>query len=74
MILKASERGYASNLAQHLMNARDNEHVELHELRGFASDTLIDALRETEAFSRGTRCKNFLSHCRSARLSRKTSP
>ena len=60
MILKASERGYASNLAQHLMNARDNEHVELHELRGFASDTLIDALRETEAISRGTRCKNFL--------------
>ncbi|MEL6121853.1 MAG: relaxase [Pseudomonadota bacterium] len=60
MILKASERGYASNLARHLMNAKDNEHVELHELRGFASDTLMDALRETEAISRGTRCKNFL--------------
>ena len=35
MIMKESERGNASNLAQHLMNMRDNEHIEVHELLGF---------------------------------------
>ncbi|MEM8575695.1 MAG: relaxase/mobilization nuclease domain-containing protein [Pseudomonadota bacterium] len=60
MILKASERGHAANLARHLMNARDNEHVALHELRGFVADDLEGALKEADAISRGTRCKNFL--------------
>ena len=60
MILKGSERGNAINLARHLMNARDNEHVELHELRGFVADDLEGAFQETHAISRGTRCTNFL--------------
>lgn len=60
MILKASERGNASNLAQHLMNGQDNEHVDLHELRGFIADDLFGAFQEADAISRGTRCKNFL--------------
>jgi len=60
MILKASERSNAKNLAQHLMNARDNEHVELHDLRGFSAVDLNGALQEAHAISRGTRCKNFL--------------
>ncbi|MEM8579694.1 MAG: hypothetical protein AAGF50_00665 [Pseudomonadota bacterium] len=60
MILKASERGYAANLATHLMNTQDNEHVELHELRGFVADDLHGAFKEVDAISRGTRCKNFL--------------
>lgn len=60
MILKASERGHAAELARHLMNAQDNEHVELHELRGFVSDDLHGALQESHAIARGTRCKNFL--------------
>lgn len=60
MILKASERGNASNLAKHLMNARDNEHVELHDLRGFIADKLHGAFQEVHAISRGTRCTNFL--------------
>ena len=63
MILKASERGNAANLARHLMNARDNEdneHVELHDLRGFVADDLDGAFQEAQAISRGTRCKNFL--------------
>jgi len=30
MIIKASQRGGARALAAHLMNERDNEHVELH--------------------------------------------
>lgn len=60
MILKASERGNAAELARHLMNARDNDHVELHEIRGFLSDDLAGALMEADAISQGTRCKNFL--------------
>lgn len=60
MILKASERGSPANLARHLVNTRDNEHVELYELRGFVADDLHGALQEADAISRGTRCKNFL--------------
>ncbi len=60
MILKASERGNVGELARHLLNDRDNEHVELHELRGFVSDTLSGAMKEIEAIARGTRCRNCL--------------
>ncbi len=61
MILKGSQRGNAAQLARHLMNARDNEHVELYELRGFVADELDGALLEAEAIARGTRCKQCLS-------------
>lgn len=60
MILKASQRGGARQLAAHLLNSRDNEHVEVHELRGFSSDKLPAAFQEVEAVSRGTRAKQFL--------------
>ncbi len=60
MILKGNERGHGKELAKHLLNARDNEHVELHDLRGFVSDDLYGAMRECEAVARGTRCKNHL--------------
>jgi|GEM_PF-5438686 len=38
MILKGNQRSSARQLAVHLLNERDNEHVEVHEIRGFASD------------------------------------
>ncbi|MHC0054842.1 relaxase/mobilization nuclease domain-containing protein [Actibacterium sp. D379-3] len=60
MILKAKERGNAPQLAKYLMSMRDNEHVELHELRGFVSDDLLEAFQEAEAISKGTKCKNHL--------------
>lgn len=60
MILKGSQRAGGPNLAAHLMNARDNEHVHLHELRDFAADDLPGAFKEAEAISRGTRCRQFL--------------
>ncbi len=60
MILKAKERGNAPQLAKYLMSMRDNEHVELHELRGFVSDDLADAFQEAEAISKGTKCQNHL--------------
>ena len=59
MILVGSQRGGAKNLAIHLMK-EENERVELHEVRGFASDTVMGALNEAYALSRGTKCQKFL--------------
>lgn len=59
MILVGSQRGGASNLAAHLLKD-ENEHVEVHEIRGFASENLKGALNEAYAMSRGTRAKQFL--------------
>jgi hypothetical protein len=59
MILVGNSRGGARNLAQHLLK-EENEHVEVHELRGFACDDLPGALSEAYAVSRGTRCQKFL--------------
>jgi len=60
MILKAKERGDAGQLARYLLAMRGNEHVELHEVTGFASDDLIEAFSEADAIAKGTRCKNYL--------------
>ena len=60
MILKASQRGGAKQLGLHLLKTDDNEHIELHEIRGFVSDDLIGALKEAYAVSRGTKCKQFM--------------
>lgn len=60
MILKASQRAFARELAVHLMNTKENEHVEVHDVRGFASTTIKDAMEEAYAVSRGTRCKQHL--------------
>ena len=60
MILKASQRGGAKQLAIHLMRTDENDHVELHEVKGFVADDLTGALREAYAISKGTRCEQFL--------------
>ncbi|MBX3567507.1 MAG: relaxase, partial [Rhizobiaceae bacterium] len=60
MIIKASQRGGGQDLAVHLSRTDDNEHVSLHELRGFASDNLLGAFKETEAISLGTKCRQYL--------------
>lgn len=57
MIIKASQRGGGRKLAAHLMNERDNEHVELYEVRGFVSGDLHGAFLEVEAAAKGTKCK-----------------
>ncbi|MFZ2168763.1 MAG: hypothetical protein WAW61_03895, partial [Methylococcaceae bacterium] len=59
MILVGNQRGGAKNLATHLLK-EENEHVEVHEIRGFASQNLAAALKEADAISRATRCKQFL--------------
>lgn len=60
MILKASQRGGAKQLAAHLLSREENEHVELFDLRGFAADDLTGALHEAYAVSRATKCEQFL--------------
>ncbi len=59
MILKGSKRGGATDLGRHLMKA-ENEHIELHEIRGFVADNVVGALREAQAVARGTKCQKFL--------------
>ncbi len=60
MILKGSQRSSALKLAAHLLNERDNDHVDVHELRGFSADDLRGALREADAIAKGTKCQQFL--------------
>ena len=60
MILKGSERGGAKQLAAHLLNDRDNDHIALIELRGFVADDLSHALCESYAISKATKCTQFL--------------
>lgn len=57
MILKGSQRSGALKLAAHLLNDRDNDHIELHELRGFTADDLRGALRESEAIAKPPRIR-----------------
>ncbi|MDA5556191.1 relaxase/mobilization nuclease domain-containing protein [Shimia sp. MMG029] len=60
MILKGSQRGGAKQLGLHLLKTVENEHVEVHDVRGFMTDDVVGALREAEAISKGTRCRQFL--------------
>ncbi|MFG6537515.1 relaxase/mobilization nuclease domain-containing protein [Sulfitobacter sp. CS16] len=60
MILKGSQRGGAKQLGLHLMKTDENEHVEIHDVRGFMTDDVVGALREAEAVSKGTKCRQYL--------------
>ncbi len=60
MILKASKRGGVRQLSRHLMNGDKNEHVTVHEVSGFASDNISDALDEIHAISKGTKCSRCI--------------
>lgn len=60
MILKGSQRGGGAQLARHLLNALDNDHITVQELRSFMADNLRGAFEEAHAISKGTRCTQFL--------------
>lgn len=60
MILKGSQRAGGKALAHHLMRTDENDHIDVHEIRGFVGNKLIDAFHEAYAISRGTKCKQFL--------------
>lgn len=59
MILVGNQRGGAKDLALHLLK-EENDHVEVHELHGFAARDLRGAFNEAYAISRGTRCRQYL--------------
>lgn len=61
MIPKASQRAGGQDLATHLLNAHDNEYVELAELRGAVAEDLHGAFAEWEAIAHSlTKCRNYL--------------
>lgn len=60
MILKASQRCGAKQLALHLLKTEENEHVEVHEVSGFVAETVTGAMNEAYALARGTKCKQYL--------------
>ncbi|MGR3505766.1 MAG: hypothetical protein ACU0B7_07850 [Paracoccaceae bacterium] len=38
---------------------RDNDHLELHDGRGFINNGLVEAFGEADAIARGTRCESI---------------
>jgi hypothetical protein len=60
MILKGNIRAHGAELATHLMNARDNDAVELADMRGFVADELRGAFAEAEAIASATNCTKYL--------------
>mgnify|MGYP003142027207 CR=1 FL=1 len=62
MIIKGGSRAGASDLAAHLQRVDTNERMEVLGIRGTVARELEGALREMEAMSSGTRCKNPLYH------------
>jgi hypothetical protein len=61
MIPKASQRGGGQDLATHLLNACDNEYVEVAEVSGAVTRDLHGAFAEWETIASSlTRCRNYL--------------
>ncbi|WP_208249025.1 relaxase/mobilization nuclease domain-containing protein [Rhizobium sp. T1470] len=61
MIPKASQRGLGQDLATHLLNALDNEYVEVAEVSGAVATDLHGAFAEWEAIAKGlTKCREYL--------------
>jgi len=59
MILNGNSRGGGGNLATHLLKP-ENEHIEIFDLRGFASGDLNSAFQEAYAISKATKCQKYL--------------
>jgi hypothetical protein len=60
MIFKASKRSGGKQLGMHLLKTEENEHVEIHDVSGFVSDTIMGAMNEAYAAARGTKCEKYL--------------
>lgn len=60
MIIRFSQRSGARNLATHLNNKRDNDHVTVAEIKGLVGRNLHEALLEIDAVSKATRCEQPL--------------
>jgi len=62
MILQGSQRGGPLALAKHLTNTRENDHVELHEIKGLAAEDLRGALLEIDASRGATKTRKTFYH------------
>lgn len=60
MILKGNQRGGGRQMALHLLNGEQNEHVSVHQVRGFIANDVLGALNEAYAISKGTQCRQFM--------------
>jgi hypothetical protein len=60
VILKGNQRGGGRQMAVHLLNGMQNEHVTVHQVRGFLANTVKGALEEAYALARGTQCQKYL--------------
>lgn len=60
MILEGNQRGSATEMARHLMDLKENDHVEVHEISGFLSDNIHEAFHEMQASARGTKCSQYM--------------
>lgn len=62
MIIKGTSRAKPIELARHLLNAEQNERIQLLETRGTVAQDLRGALIEMDAYAAGTRCEKPLYH------------
>jgi hypothetical protein len=60
MIAKGNQRSGGAQLATHLLNAHDNERVEVLEVRGSIASDLHGAFTEWHAQSKATSCTQYL--------------
>lgn len=62
MIINGNSRSNAKFFTKHLLNAAQNERVEVKEIRGFVADNVPDAFKEIEIIGSATRAKNSFYH------------
>jgi hypothetical protein len=60
MILKGNQRGNGQKLATQLLNADNNQRIEILELRGSVAQDLHGAFEEWSACAMGTQCRKYL--------------
>lgn len=58
MILKGNQRAGGRQMALHLLNGEQNEHVNVKEVRGFITSDVLGALNEAHALPRGRNAGN----------------
>lgn len=62
MIIKGRSRGRSAELAAHLLNAEQNERIQLYDCRGTVATNVAGALAEIEVLGAATRCRKPLYH------------
>lgn len=60
MILNGNSRGSGANLARHLLRTDENDHVQVLQVLGFASNDLLEAFQEAQLIASTTKCKKYL--------------